>query len=416
MTSVCTMLGLVPMSLGIGEGSELQVPLARVVIGGLLTSTLITLVFVPAMYTLFEEGWRGMFRRGRRRPQPRTDVRTDAGNRTESCEGTAEGRSRSRLTFRRLVDLVPSLRPSPRATPARCPSPDRSSRGDLRQRLEHERRSRNRGCGTRSPGSSITASPYRIRSRSSVRGAPTSGRSRPRSARSPAARPAARAPSRRRHADDGAVQEARLRAPHRPDRSRATTRRGGRQMELRAAATAKRDARRDRRGCCQGRWRPGAWSPDTPDPLATRSSDGHDFAAALVDGERRADDVGAAFGRLLEQALVLEHLAEDDLQHALVARVGDGLDLSRHFSTNCVVGAAHRRRPSDFHRRPCARRARPARPDRRDRRAEVEQRMLQPRDVGLLAADDVLIGVVDVVVGDEPRDGLVAHQQREPSR
>jgi HAE1 family hydrophobic/amphiphilic exporter-1 len=63
MTSVCTMLGLVPMSLGIGEGSELQVPLARVVIGGLLTSTLITLVFVPAMYTLFEEGWRGIFKR-----------------------------------------------------------------------------------------------------------------------------------------------------------------------------------------------------------------------------------------------------------------------------------------------------------------------------------------------------------------
>ena len=63
MTSVCTMLGLVPMSLGIGEGSELQVPLARVVIGGLLTSTLITLVFVPALYTVFEEGWRGMFRK-----------------------------------------------------------------------------------------------------------------------------------------------------------------------------------------------------------------------------------------------------------------------------------------------------------------------------------------------------------------
>lgn len=63
MTSVCTMLGLVPMSLGIGEGSELQVPLARVVIGGLLTSTLITLVFVPAMYTLFEEGWSGLFKK-----------------------------------------------------------------------------------------------------------------------------------------------------------------------------------------------------------------------------------------------------------------------------------------------------------------------------------------------------------------
>jgi HAE1 family hydrophobic/amphiphilic exporter-1 len=63
MTSLCTMLGLVPMSLGIGEGSELQAPLARVVIGGLLTSTLITLVFVPTVYTIFEEGWSGL-RRG----------------------------------------------------------------------------------------------------------------------------------------------------------------------------------------------------------------------------------------------------------------------------------------------------------------------------------------------------------------
>ncbi|HYE87478.1 MAG TPA: efflux RND transporter permease subunit [Vicinamibacterales bacterium] len=64
MTSLCTALGLVPMALGIGEGAELQAPLARVVIGGLLTSTLITLVFVPAMYTLFEEGWRGIFKKG----------------------------------------------------------------------------------------------------------------------------------------------------------------------------------------------------------------------------------------------------------------------------------------------------------------------------------------------------------------
>ncbi len=63
MTSICTALGLVPMALGIGEGSELQAPLARVVIGGLLTSTLITLVFVPAMYTLFEEGIGGLLKR-----------------------------------------------------------------------------------------------------------------------------------------------------------------------------------------------------------------------------------------------------------------------------------------------------------------------------------------------------------------
>ena len=60
MTSIATMLGLVPMSLGIGEGAELQAPLARVVIGGLLASTMITLVFVPTVYTLFEEGWKGL--------------------------------------------------------------------------------------------------------------------------------------------------------------------------------------------------------------------------------------------------------------------------------------------------------------------------------------------------------------------
>lgn len=54
MTTITTVLGLLPMSLGIGEGSELQVPLARVVIGGLLTSTLITLVFIPVIYMAIE--------------------------------------------------------------------------------------------------------------------------------------------------------------------------------------------------------------------------------------------------------------------------------------------------------------------------------------------------------------------------
>ena len=63
MTSIATMLGLVPMALGLGDGGELQAPLARVVIGGLLASTLVTLVLVPAVYTLFEEGISGL-RRG----------------------------------------------------------------------------------------------------------------------------------------------------------------------------------------------------------------------------------------------------------------------------------------------------------------------------------------------------------------
>jgi HAE1 family hydrophobic/amphiphilic exporter-1 len=63
MTSLTTCLGLVPMALGVGEGAELQAPLARVVIGGLTASTLVTLVLVPTVYTLFEEGFAGL-RRG----------------------------------------------------------------------------------------------------------------------------------------------------------------------------------------------------------------------------------------------------------------------------------------------------------------------------------------------------------------
>jgi HAE1 family hydrophobic/amphiphilic exporter-1 len=63
MTSTTTMLGLLPMSLGLGEGAELQAPLARVVIGGLAASTLVTLLLVPTVYTIFEEGLAGL-RRG----------------------------------------------------------------------------------------------------------------------------------------------------------------------------------------------------------------------------------------------------------------------------------------------------------------------------------------------------------------
>jgi HAE1 family hydrophobic/amphiphilic exporter-1 len=59
MTTLTTVLGLVPMALGFGEGAEVQSPMARVVIGGLLTSTLITLVFIPTIYTIIEE--RGMY-------------------------------------------------------------------------------------------------------------------------------------------------------------------------------------------------------------------------------------------------------------------------------------------------------------------------------------------------------------------
>jgi HAE1 family hydrophobic/amphiphilic exporter-1 len=54
MTALTTMLALVPLALGFGEGGEAQAPMARAVIGGLLSSTIITLVFVPTVYFLFE--------------------------------------------------------------------------------------------------------------------------------------------------------------------------------------------------------------------------------------------------------------------------------------------------------------------------------------------------------------------------
>jgi len=54
MTALTTIIGLVPLAVGLGEGGEAQAPMARTVIGGLLSSTLITLVFVPVVYSLFE--------------------------------------------------------------------------------------------------------------------------------------------------------------------------------------------------------------------------------------------------------------------------------------------------------------------------------------------------------------------------
>ena len=52
MTTATTVLGLLPMAIGLGEGAELRAPMALVVVGGLLTSTLLTLVVIPVVYRL----------------------------------------------------------------------------------------------------------------------------------------------------------------------------------------------------------------------------------------------------------------------------------------------------------------------------------------------------------------------------
>ena len=59
MTALVASLGFVPMAVNVGTGAEVQRPLATVVIGGILSSTVLTLLVLPALYRLVHEGgWR----------------------------------------------------------------------------------------------------------------------------------------------------------------------------------------------------------------------------------------------------------------------------------------------------------------------------------------------------------------------
>ena len=55
MTAAAMIIGMLPMSLGLGEGGEQNAPLGRAVIGGLLMATLATLFFVPVVYSLLRK-------------------------------------------------------------------------------------------------------------------------------------------------------------------------------------------------------------------------------------------------------------------------------------------------------------------------------------------------------------------------
>jgi len=55
MTTLVTILALIPLALGLGEGAETEAPLATVVIGGLISSTILTLVILPVIYTYFDD-------------------------------------------------------------------------------------------------------------------------------------------------------------------------------------------------------------------------------------------------------------------------------------------------------------------------------------------------------------------------
>jgi cobalt-zinc-cadmium resistance protein CzcA len=64
MTAVVAMLGFMPMAVSHGSGAEVQKPLATVVIGGLVTSTLLTLVVLPVLYAWISQDEKGMNRHG----------------------------------------------------------------------------------------------------------------------------------------------------------------------------------------------------------------------------------------------------------------------------------------------------------------------------------------------------------------
>jgi HAE1 family hydrophobic/amphiphilic exporter-1 len=54
MTSLTTILALIPLTIGIGESASLRSPMALAVIGGLVSSTLLTLVVIPCVYWIFD--------------------------------------------------------------------------------------------------------------------------------------------------------------------------------------------------------------------------------------------------------------------------------------------------------------------------------------------------------------------------
>jgi multidrug efflux pump subunit AcrB len=59
MTALAMILGMLPMALALGEGAELNAPLGRAVIGGLIASTAMTLFVVPAVYSIFSRTLKG---------------------------------------------------------------------------------------------------------------------------------------------------------------------------------------------------------------------------------------------------------------------------------------------------------------------------------------------------------------------
>jgi HAE1 family hydrophobic/amphiphilic exporter-1 len=79
MTSLALIAGMIPVAMGFGEGAEFRAPMGRAIIGGVVTSTLLTLLIIPAIYELMARGRERVTRRFRRGVGPGDDQEASGG-------------------------------------------------------------------------------------------------------------------------------------------------------------------------------------------------------------------------------------------------------------------------------------------------------------------------------------------------
>ena len=72
MTTFALIAGMIPVALGVGEGADFRAPLGRAVIGGVITSTLLTLLVIPTVYEILSDWRDALFARVKgSKPEPR---------------------------------------------------------------------------------------------------------------------------------------------------------------------------------------------------------------------------------------------------------------------------------------------------------------------------------------------------------
>jgi predicted RND superfamily exporter protein len=128
MTTFALVAGMIPVALGSGEGGDFRAPLGITVIGGVITSTLLTLLVIPTVYEVLADSrdWLGakLTRRAPRHAAP-----LDAG---VAVKPTRQGRAKSRLMKPRLVRFVVFWRARARGpgltTVSRWPEPHNGPR------------------------------------------------------------------------------------------------------------------------------------------------------------------------------------------------------------------------------------------------------------------------------------------------